>query len=168
LTNPHFRRISLKYSLLLLLGFAIEWWIIWYSPFNLPEYIPGIPIKVSSFFLSIIILTVFINAEKDYLKINANTTILELTYLGTIICFRAEVVFQLIRQPFLNAVTFSDHLYYYAIGVFIVTILCSLFSFLIAFQLKTKRTLILVFMIFSLSILMNVIKYFIPSLFGPY
>ena len=123
--NAQFQRTSLKYSTLLLIGLIVEWWIIFYSPLNLPERIPGTPIKISAVSLFVVFLTVFIKAEKEYLRINSNASILELSALGTIICLLAEIVFQLIRQPFVGATTVSEHLYYFSIGVGGVTVFCA-------------------------------------------
>lgn len=168
MTALHFRQLSLKYGFLLLIGLIIEWWIVWYSPLNLPEKIPSTPIRVDGILLIILFLIVFIKAEKDYLKANSEATILELTILGTVICLLAEIIFQLIRQPFLNAVAFSEHLYYYTIGVLVVTVFCAFLSFLVAFQLKTKQTFKLVLIIIGFVVLINGIKHFFPGLFGPY
>lgn len=109
-------------------------------------------------------LTVLIIALKKYLKEHLETSTLKLTLLGSAICFVAELVFQAVRQPFLNAVGFNEHLYYYLLGTFVVSIMGTAFSFFIAFQLKKKKTNQLILLIIAFVIIVNIIKNIFPSL----
>lgn len=154
----------LKYSFILLIGFLLEWWIIWFSPLNLPERIPATPIRIDGLILVGLLLTVLIMAEKQFLRNNPNTTIFNLTVIGTTICFLAEIVFQAIRQPFINAYTFSEHLYYYLLGIIVVTLYGAALSFLIAFQLKRKNIKQLLFLIIAFAAIVNLIKYIFPKI----
>ncbi|OAQ38503.1 hypothetical protein A5893_13845 [Pedobacter psychrophilus] len=113
-------------------------------------------------------MTFIILAEKKYLKLNPQVSILKLTCLGTIICFYTEVIFQILRQPFVNTISFTGHLYYISIGAIVITIFMGAISFLVAFQLKTKRTAQLLFFIIGFLIIINLTKHFIPNAFGPY
>src|SRR5262245_16582328 len=101
-----------KYSSILLIGLLFEWWIVYYSPLNLPESIPYTPIKISGLLLIALILTVLIIAEKKFFRLNEQSSIWKLTLLGGAIAFIAEVVFQLIRQPFIQANTLNERVYY--------------------------------------------------------
>jgi hypothetical protein len=166
----------LKYSAILLIGLLIEWWLVTFSPINLPERLyvnlPGSDstnspsVKVDGLLLVALILAVLITTLRRFLRANPNATIFKLTLIGTTICFLAEAIFQAIRQPFLNAEGVNEHLHYFLLGVIAITIFGAAFSFLIAFQLKTKKTGKLVGMIIGFVILVNIVKYFFPSLAG--
>ena len=156
----------LKYSSILLLGLLLQWWIIFYSPLNLPERIPTTPIKVDGLLLVVLLLTILIIAEKRFLKVNPDSTIFKLMVYGTTICFLAEIVFQAIRQPFLNAESFSDRFYYFLLGTIGITAYSAAFSFFIAFQLKRKKTGQLILLIIGFVAIINIIKYLFPTLTG--
>jgi hypothetical protein len=161
------RNQILKYSGILLIGLLFEWWLIFYSPLNLPKRIPLTPIKIDGLLLTALIISILIFSQKSFLKIYNDLSIFKLTLLGSSICFLAELFFQLIRQPTLNAEGFNEKSFYFFLGVIGVTLFGTIFSFFIAFQLKTKRTGILILMIILFIVLVNIIKYFFPFLFGP-
>jgi len=156
----------LKYSLILLFGFLIEWWIVWYSPLHLPQRIPYTPIKIDGLLLGGLLLTIFIIAEKRFLKANPGATIFSLTVLGTTICFIAEIIFQTIRQPFLTDRTFSEHLHYFFRGTIGLSIFGAVFSFFVAFQLIRKKTGQLILLIIGFAVIVNIGRYFFPNLIG--
>jgi hypothetical protein len=158
------KTIVLKYSLILLVGLLVEWWIIWYSPLSLPERIPAAPIKIDGLLLVGLLLTILIIAEKRFLKNNPDTTIVNLTVLGTTICFIAEIIFQTIRQPFLSAEAFNERLHYFLLGTIGVTMFGAVFSFLVAFQLVRKKTGQLILLIIGFIVLINIVKYVFPTL----
>ena len=119
------KKTVIKYSLILLIGLLIECWIIWFSPLNLPEritpfkYIFGNAannsISVDGLLLIALFLSVLIIAIKSYFKENPATNILNLTVLGTSICIVAEMVFQAIRQLFINVDSLSERVHFYLI-----------------------------------------------------
>ena len=153
-----------KYGFFLLLALFAHFWIFYYSSWNLPEVIPGTPIKISGLLLVGVILTILILAEKNFLKKHPDQTIFNLTILGSAICFFAEFIFQSFRQAFIMADTFSDRLYFFLLGTIGISIFGAAFSFLIAFQLKTKRTGQLVLLIIGLCVIVNIVKYLFPNL----
>ncbi len=156
------KTIILRYSFLLLLGFLLVWWIRWYSPLQLPERIPWTPIKIGGLLLIGLLLTVLIIAEKHILRTDTDTGMLKLTLMGTTIVFLAEIVFQSIRLPFLNADTFNDYLYYFLLGTIGGTIFGAVLSFLIAFQLIRKNSAQLFLLIIILIVIVNIVKYAFP------
>lgn len=162
-----------KNSFILLIGLLVEWWLIWFSPLNLPERFSPFnfsgdtsapSVKVSGLLLVGLILTVLIITLKRFLRANPDVSIFKLTILGTTVCLVAEIIFQTIRQPFLNADTFNDRLYYFLLGTFGVSIMGAAFSFFVAFQLKTKKTEQLILIIISFAIMMSILKHFFPIL----
>lgn len=158
------KTIILKYSPILLVGLLVEWWIIWYSPLDLPERIPATPIKIEGLLLVGLLLTILIIVQKGFLKSNPDTTIFNLTVLGATICFIAEIIFQAIRQPFLTAGTPNEHLHHFLLGTIGVTIFGTILSFLVAFQLVRKNTGHLILMIIGFIVLVNIIKYVFPTI----
>lgn len=154
----------LKYSPILLVGLLVEWWIIWCSPLNLPERLPATPIKIDGLLLVGLLLIILIIAEKRFLRSNPDTTIFNLTVIGTTTCFLAEIIFQTIRQPFLTADTLNEHLHYFLLGTIGVTIFGAVLSFLIAFQLIRKNTGQLFLLIIAFIAIVNIVKYIFPNL----
>ncbi len=149
------KSILLKYTLILFIGLIVEWWVIFLPPLNLSQYYAGSPLKLDGLLLLMLFVFVLIKSQKDSLKINPDASIINLTLLGTIICFLSELLFQAIRQ---FTVT-EDRLYYFIYSTLSVTALTSIVSFFVAFQLKTKRTRILVLMIAVYAIIINLVKY---------
>src|SRR5580692_4748566 len=152
--------IIIKYSGILLAWFLIAWWAVFFSPFNIPEYIPYTPIKVYGLFLCGFILTVLIFSGKELLRRESTLGIVNLTLIGTAICFLNEVVFQFILSFTLTA----DRLSLFIEGVITTTIFCAFLSFFVAFQLKTKRTGRLVLFIVALIILFKILTIAFPTL----
>jgi len=126
----------LKYSGILLICVLTLWWTIFYSPFNIPEYVPYIPVKVYGLFFSGMVLTILIFAQKELIRNNQQFNTSSLTLYGAFICFIMEIIFQVILS-FTNS---SDKLYYFIRGVATSLALFSTLSFFVAFQLKTKNT----------------------------
>jgi hypothetical protein len=143
-----FRRRILQSSGILLLLFLMEWWIIYLSPFNIPEYIPNTPIKIDGLLLSSTIIILLLWQFKNLLLVLPTLSIWKLTMIGTLTVFIAEVLFQSLRQFHMNADTLRDHIYYFILGTMGVSLFSTVIAFLIAFQLKTKRTNTLLLLIF--------------------
>lgn len=152
--------LILKYAGILSGMFLILWWTIFFSSFNIPEFIPHTPIKIYGLFLCGFILTILIFSQKELLRKNETFSIGNLTLIGTAICFINEVVFQFILS-FTNEI---DKLYYFFSGVISTTIFSALLSFLLAFQLKTRRTGQLLLFILTIIILFKGLIIFFPSL----
>jgi hypothetical protein len=151
-----------KYSFILSIGLLFEWWLIWYSPLTIPELIPMTPIKIDGLLLGGLLLTVLIFAQKRFLQANPDTTILKLTIYGTSICFFAEFIFQGLRQFFISADTLNERIHYFFLGTIAVSIFGAVLSFLISFQLKTKKTGQLILLIITFIIAFNIFKHFFP------
>ncbi|MHB1277448.1 MAG: hypothetical protein ACYC1Q_03555 [Bacteroidia bacterium] len=148
-----------KYSILLLAGFLISWWLQFYSPFVIPDYIPGTPIKIDGLILLSVLLAILIFSQKEFLKKQPELTIFRLTLLGTLICFSSEIVFQLARQLTFVGYHPTERIMYFARGVFWVSLFAGALSFLVAFQLKKKEKSKLVLMIIGFILLANLILF---------
>jgi len=102
-------------------------------------------------------------SQKELLKKTPTLSVVNLTLLGTTICFINEVIFHFI-------LSFTDEvsrLFYFVEGVTTTTTLCAVLSFFVAFQLKTKRTGKLVLFIAVFLILFKGLTLVFPSFFAP-
>ncbi len=129
----------IKNSIILLAVFFIEWWLIYYSPLNLSERVVALNVKINGVLLVGLIVTIFIFAQKSFLRKNPTATIFKLTVLGTTICIVAQIAFQAIRQPFLIVTSVNERFYYFLLGTIVVSVYGAILSFLVAFQLKTQK-----------------------------
>lgn len=138
--------IVIKYSGILLAWVVILWWVTFFSPINIPEFIPYTPINLYGLLFFGFTLTILIMAQNEFLRIDTTLNVVNLTVLGAAICFVMEVIFQFI----LSFTDEYDKLYFFIHRTTTMTIFCAVLSFFIAFQLKTKRTgrLILFIVIF--------------------
>ncbi len=145
----------LKYGGILFLLFVI----IYLLSFYIPEYISPTKIRTNGLLIVCVSLALLIVAQKDILKFNFSTSITKLTFVGTAIVLIAEAAFQIIR-----VFSFSENrIYHFLSGVFASVIFFSIISFLIAFQLKTKRTgMLILFTIIFLFVLKGFL-YLVPS-----
>ena len=149
-----------KYTAILVVGFFVNWWVFDLSNFNIPENIPSTPIHISGLTLIIIIITVLIFAQKSMIMTNPDARISELTFVGTLIGLFAEIFFQSVRVFTLE----EDKLHYFLKGVIGVTIAMAIISFLISFQIKTKKTNQLLLFIFLFLIVFKIMIYLFPSI----
>lgn len=152
----------IKYSAILTVALLFNWWLFTFSSINIPEFIPKTPIPISGLFLFTVILTSIILIQKKALKSLPEISISKLSFLGSTVCFLSEIVFQSIRQTSISANTFNERLYYFALGVIGITLFGIVLSFFVAFQLKTKKTdLLILFIIVFLFILRIIDRYWI-------
>ena len=154
-----YTKTVLVYSGIFLLLLLIQWWVFTLSGFNIPEYIPDTTARISGLFLGTIIISTLIISQKKIFKTDPNISVFKLTFTGALISFISEVFFQFIRSFTL----LEDKVVLFLRGVFAVTIFCTVISFLIAYQLKTKRTgrliLFLALFIFAFIILARVFNW---------
>lgn len=152
--------LIIKYSGILLVWVLILWWITFYSPISIPEFIPYTPIKLYGLLFFGFTLTILILAQKEFLAKIATLNVAKLTLLGAVICFINEVVFQLI----LSFTEVSDKLYYFIKGTIMTTVLWTALSFFVAFQLKTKRTGRLILFILIFAAIFKVLTMIFPAI----
>ena len=143
-----FEKRVLQSSGILSLLFLVEWWFLYLSPFNIPEYIPNTPIRIGGLLLGLTVIILLRWQFKEFLLLKPSLSIWNLTIIGTLTVFIAEVFFQSLRQFHLNADTLKERIYYFILGTSGVSLFSAVIAFLIAFQLKTKRTNILLLFIF--------------------
>lgn len=164
--DSNLRPTLIKFTSILLAGHVLSWWIFYLSPLEIPDRFYQIQIKIDGVILVGLLLTILISAQKKLIKLQPEISIFKLTILGTIICFVSEAIFQIIRHPTVIADTLMDHVYLFFLGLIVISLFGTVFSFLIAFQLKTRRTEQLLWMIFGFILLINLIIYLFPQLGG--
>jgi hypothetical protein len=151
-----FAIIILIYGSILLLFFALIWWLLFASPVNIPEFIPSTPIKVNGLLLTGSILAVLIICEKKAVKIDASISFIKLMLTGALVVILAELAFQILMTFVLTDYTTGEFL----LGMIGIGIYGAILSGLIAFQLKTKRTGLLILFIGGLVVIAKVLAYF--------
>jgi len=150
------KRTIIKYSTTLLLLLIFHWWLFRFSSFNIPEFIPKTPIPISGLILFTSILTTLIFMLRELYQLSPDISILKLSLYGALICFISESVFQTIKETTIEC-SLNDHLYYFTFATLGITAYGAILSFLIAFQLKTKKTNWLILFIVFLALVSNFI-----------
>ncbi len=147
--------LIIKYSGILFLSFVI----IYVLTFYIPEYIPTTKIKVNGLLIVCVSVALLIFAQKGILKLDSSTGIIRLTLVGAAIILIAETGFQIIR-----VFSFDDNkVYHFLSGVIATVAFFSIISLFVAFQLKTKRTGLLILFIIVFLFVLKGFLYLFPS-----
>ena len=150
--------IILIYSFVLFLLLLSVYWLLYLSPFNIPDLIPNTTIHLYGVLIFLVTLPLLIFAFKSYLKINPSVSIIYLVLSGALITFAAKTLEQITR-----VFIFNDDTIFHSISIIARTaILCSIISFFIAYQLKTKKTKWLLAFIVLFIATYDTINYFYP------
>jgi len=152
--------IIAKYSGILFIWLLLLWWALFLSPIDIPEFIPHTPVRIYGLLIFAFTLTILIFAQKEALKKMPALNVGRLVLIGAAICFIKEIFFQFI----LSFTEPSDKLLYFIKGTISTTVFCAFLSFFVAFQLKTKKTNLLVLIIIGCLILFRVLTAAFPSL----
>ena len=143
--------IILKFSAIFLVFLVIEWWLLFLSSFNIPEFIPYTQININGLLLAGFTLLILILSQKEILKTHPSISVGKLTFMGIVLTFVPGIFFQFIRSITLTA----DKFQYFFSGLTVTLITDCVFSFFVAFQIKTKKTKLLFLFIFvALGLLM--------------
>ena len=153
--------ISIKYIVLLTGSLLCEYYILFLSSLNIPEFIPFTPINLNGFVLMIIFISILIFFLTELIKIKQHLSVTYLTLYGAAICFLSEILFQGYQWHLFP----EDGLLTYLKRVIILTVYLAIVSFFIAFQLKTKRTGRLISFIVAFMLLLKLITYISPTFF---
>ncbi|MBS1503027.1 MAG: hypothetical protein JST32_13250 [Bacteroidetes bacterium] len=129
--------------------------IIYYLTDIFPEFLFNTTIRLNGLLIFCITLTISIIVQKQFFKANPTANIAQLALLSTTIVFIAEAIFQIIRAFSYS----SDRLFYYLSGTIGMVIFFGIVSILIALQLKTGRTVLVI--IFSIAFALS-IKFILP------
>lgn len=154
------RQLVIKNSLILLAGLLFEFWLTHLSDLGLPEFIGNTTLKLNGLILVGLFLASLILLQKGLLRTDPELTISNLTLLSLVMCFISETLFQSFRILYQNIGTSTDKLYYITTSSVYTTLFGTALGFLIAFQLKTKKTRQLVVFIVLFILIVNLIQYY--------
>jgi len=153
----------LKFAAIFFVVLLIQFWLFDYSDWKIPETIPNTNIQTSGLLIVGALMVILTSAGKQFLKISPSSSVTKLTLAGALIGFFSEFAFQIIR-----AFTFdSDCFRHFWIGTLSTSACYTLIAFFESFQLKTKRTGMLILYIVILIIVGNIMLYFFPDMFKP-
>ena len=155
-----FLRIITIYSIILFIFLLVHFWFLSYpNNYNIPEYIPHMPISIGGLTIFCVFLPLMIFALKAILRKDPQIGLLKLYFIGFIICSVPELLLQIIR-----ASTFeTDRLLIFIKGFWGSTFIFAIVVFFIAYQLKTKNTARLLLFVFAFILLCNAVKYIFPD-----
>lgn len=139
----------LKQAAVLVLVNLLLFWLWFYSPFEVPQLIPGTPINIHGMVLVFTFMWVLIYQSKQIIKMQPGVNVIWLTAYGTLTCLIAEIFIQL-TKAFTGD---TDRIFSFLLGVMNMTIFCTFLSFFVAYQLKTKNTRRLVVFIIGFMVL---------------
>ncbi|AYL98011.1 hypothetical protein [Mucilaginibacter celer] len=151
-------KISLKYFVIQLIWLLIAFYVT--DQAFVPEVIPYTPIRPGGIIFAFIPISTIIFYEKEVLRTNADLTIGRLTFYAAGMWFVTQLCYQIFRQSTLP----DNRLHHFFVAMIAMTIFNSIISFLVAFQLKTKRTKRLMTFIAIIWILAVVLVKLFPNL----
>lgn len=160
------KALIVKYTSILLSCQLLLWWILYFSPLNIPERIPGTPINVHGLFLITLFVVMFTLGQKSLLRLYPASSVFQLTLFGFLIGLFSETGFQLTRQFTFHDYTLNERLTYFFRGVIIIPLFAGFLSFFVAFRLKTKKPGQLALMVICFMVLLSVLVHFFPGLVG--
>ncbi|HEY8931606.1 MAG TPA: hypothetical protein VIM55_20560 [Mucilaginibacter sp.] len=149
-------KIIAKFTFVLLGLLLTIWWLLFFTSIDLPTYIPHTPININGLLIIASIITILISALKRILKTKAGATVFDLFISGALISILAEGIFQIIKGMILIKEENDVSL----VGLSGVALIEIILSFLIAFQIKTKKTGMLILFIVTMIALINLITRF--------
>ncbi|WP_448700900.1 hypothetical protein ACFGVR_02435 [Mucilaginibacter sp. AW1-3] len=154
----------LKFAAFFFVVLLIQLWLFDYSGWKIPETVPNTNLRTSGLLIVGALMVILLNAGKEFLKISPSSSVAKLTLAGALIAFFSEFAFQIVR-----AFTYdSDRFYHFLIGTLSTTACYTIIAFFESFQLKTKKTGMLIFYILVLITIGNIMLYFFPDMFKPF
>ena len=156
--NNQMKPLTIKCSLLLSLLFFIEWWLVdVYGPLT-PGYIPNTNINIEGSLILLIWIVVLTFYLRQLTRFDNSISIWKLTWLGTTVVSAAELLFQFSRTFLDSGTLINGTVGNFLRRMIILILLGATLSFFIAFQLKTRRTFILLIMIFTFMAIVYFIR----------
>lgn len=153
--SPVFKTIII-YSIIELILLSITLYVFDLSDLNIPEYIPLTPLRTSGLIFSTILIGICIGAEKRILRFQPDLSIIKLTFYGAAAGCLAELTYQAMRYSYFPA----DRLDNFYTGMLGVVASVVIISWLTAFQLKTRRTTMLIVFIVTIGLTLRLLEYF--------
>lgn len=152
----HVFKTIIIYSIVELVLLSITLYMFDLSDLNIPEYIPLTPLRTSGLIFSTILIGLCIGAEKRILRLQPDLSIIKLSFYGAAAGCLAELSYQGLRYSLLP----SDRLNNFFTGMLVVIATTGVISWLTAFQLKTRRTTMLIVFIVIIGLLIRLLEHF--------
>ena len=114
-------------------------WLVDFSGFNLPEFIPVLNLKTYSFLILIAFIVILIFFQKLLLRKRPGSSITILITYSILICFASMIIYQVIRRVFIMGDEMSLAIYTILLSSLIVTAFFTLVAASIAIELKKVK-----------------------------
>jgi hypothetical protein len=157
------RKSIFQCAAVLLAGHIFFFWLWYYSPLTVPAMIPGTPINIHGLVLILFLVGCYLIFFKRILHEMPETSLATLTLIGGLAQLFSEAIFQLIRQTSYKNYTPLQHVYEYLGSVVFSTVMAVIIAFLIAYQMKRRRILMLLLFLGLAIVVFNLLTYILPS-----
>ena len=144
----------LKWTGILLLGAIILLVLSRY----LPSFFFAPPVKLYGLLVGGWIIFCLIRLERTILPKIFSKKIFLSTLIGGVVVFCEQVIFQAILQFTYHGYSLIERIGIYGRNLLLMTVLGSIISFFIVFQMQTKKTGMLILMIIGFFIILGVLK----------
>ncbi len=132
------KTISL-FTLISLAALLFILWLVDFSPFGIPEFIPGSEIRIYGILILIAFILIFIFLQKRLLKFNIHISRLKLVVASTIVAFVSLFVYQCIRQLFILHGQYSYNLSTVLVSSGLASLAFILLALAVSFELKKQK-----------------------------
>jgi hypothetical protein len=132
-------QLLLIFNGILVLLFFLILWLTDYSPFNIPEFIPGIELQTYGLLSFLAMIGALILFQKRLIRLDGTISIVKLTLLCLLVCLIAQSIYQTVRQFYMLRFNDNDKPYELAISLISITILSAIISFSVALELKSPN-----------------------------
>lgn len=152
--NADIRKLILRYSLWLAIGFTVAWLLFYEVFMPTARSIPYTLLNINGLLVIVYTTIILIRLNKKLLKQDPAISLGRLVLIGTVVCTLAEVWYQVVFKTF-KGYGFIQDVQDALLSVLTLTIAGGILSFLISFQLKTKRTGLLILIIIAMLLVMG-------------
>ncbi|WP_109700762.1 hypothetical protein [Chitinophaga deserti] len=153
------KSLIVRYTFILFATLLIKWWIFFFAPWDIPTHIPSTPMNIHGLAFIACIVAIFILFQRSVLKLLPGTSIWQLMLWSTVSFLLAEAIFQAVRVFTLADATGVEKVQFFVRGTVFTSLFAAAFAFLIAFQLKTKKTGQLLLLILAFLIIVYIINF---------
>lgn len=151
------RKSIFQCGAVLLAGHLLLFWVLYFSVLDLPAKIPGTPLNIDGLAIIVLLIFSYLFFFKRILRRNPEGSLISLIITGGLANFFAEIVFQLIREATFPDLSPSQHIFKYLIDILTSTAFSIVIAFLVAYQLKHRRLLMLLVYIVIIIMIVNLV-----------
>ena len=151
-------KTSIQYITVMLMAFIAEWCFTYLFRLVPQGYIPNTNINIEGSLILLIWIVVLTFYLRQSTRFDNSISIWKLTWLGTTVVSAAELLFQFSKTLLDNGTLINGTVGNFLRRMIILILLGATLSFFIAFQLKTRRTFILLIMVFTFMAMVYFIR----------